>query len=193
MRLSHLGCFVALLAVATSSAYASSVTMRGGSGSEPFGTLTFSIELTAPGTLFGGNNCVGNAGCVYQNETDLTLTGIDFTLLNPPAQFKPYTCSVVEGTGSPFGACDTTSLPGEVTFSFFDGSLAQGGEFALRFYQPFPAGTTLEATATTPEPPSAILLWTALAGILLVAGRKILGADGSGRLSGELSRKLASS
>jgi len=180
MRFSRLGYTAVLLAVATGSAYASSVTMRGGNGSEPFGTLTFSIELTAAGVLFGGNDCVGNAGCVYQNETNLTLTGIDFTFLNPPAQFAPYTCSVIDGTGSPFGACDTTSLPGEVIFSFFDGSLAQGGEFGLRFYNPFPAGTTLQATATTPEPPSAVLLWTALAGILLGAGRKILGAAGSG-------------
>jgi hypothetical protein len=169
--------FAVLLAIATGSAHASSITMRGGGGSEPFNMLSFTIQLN--GT---GNDCVGNHLCVYENDTDLTITGIDFTFLNPPASFAPYTCGIVLGTGSPFGACDTnTSLPGEVIFSFFDGSLAPNGEFALRFYQAFPANTTLYATATTPEPSSAVYMWTALAGILLIfAGRKILGAAGSG-------------
>jgi len=176
MRLSRLGCFAVLLAIATGSAYASSITMRGGNGSEPFDTLTFTIQLN--GT---GNDCVGNQNCVFKNDTGLTITGIDFTFLNPPASFGPYTCGVIEDTGSPFKNCEIdTNTPAEVTFGFFDGTLAPGGEFGLRFYLHFPANATLEATATTPEPPSAVLLWTALAGILLVAGRKILGAAGSG-------------
>ena len=174
MRLSNLGCTAVLLAALTGSAYASTITMRGGGGSEPFTTLNFSVDLDATGA-----NCLlpdgtPNPGCIFQNETDVVVTEIDFLFNVPQPPSGEFGCGIA--VGSPFSKCTVVETPSamdpmQVTFEFFDGSLAVGGEFGLSFPVPFPANTDLAATAnptSTPEPGSALLLLTCLTGILIV-------------------------
>ena len=187
MRFCRLGGTAALLAVMSGSAFASSITMHGGKGSIPFYNLNFTITLSSTGT-----ECLASDGqavpCVFQNETDKTVSQIDLTFQIPTGDTGPFTCAIT--SDSPFQSCNVsfatvfTSSPGpdgainEAIFEFYNGSLPNTDEFGLGFTD-FAGGSSFGGTAipdqgssTVPEPGSAVLLLTALGAAVLVFGRK---------------------
>jgi len=160
--------FAVSIAVVPRTSYGSSITMGGGAGSEPFTTFSFSVDLDSRGA-----NCVNNPGCVFQNETGVTVTEIDFVYDMPLSSFG---CEIA--IGSPFSVCESVATSTQVTFEFFGGALRNGGDFGLSFRDPFPPNTTLSATATAaPEPGSAALLLISLTGIM-IASRRVRAAAG---------------
>jgi hypothetical protein len=184
MQIRRLTLFVVLFAVAAGSAAASTIKMRGGTGSEPFTTLDFGIDLNSTGA-----DCVGNPGCVfknevYQNGNPVTITQIDFIFNIPQPPSGSFSCGI--DIGSPFSSCEVVLTPNaqdptQATFEFFNGSLPVGSDFSLDIptSDPFPPNTELGARGnpnTVPEPGSAALVLTSLAGALLLVGRRILSA-----------------
>jgi hypothetical protein len=176
MRLLRLGCLAVLIAIVTGSASASTIRMAGGSGSEPFTTLTFNVVLNAT-----GNNCDPeiNPDCFFQNETGKTITEIDFVFNNPPT----LGAGCENAPNSPFLDCTVDQSAAKDVFRFYDGSLPNGAEFGLTFPTAFPPNTTLGAIAipsSTPEPGSGALLLTCLGGMLIVwRGRRAVTRSGA--------------
>ena len=182
MQKHRLVSLVVLLAVAAGPAAASTIQMKGGTGSEPFTTLEFGVDLDKTGA-----NCVGNPGCIFQNEvyidgSPVTITQINFVFNIPQPPSGSFLCGIE--IGSPFSSCTVVLYPNaqdptQATFEFFNGSLPVGGEFGLYIppNDPFPPNTDLPAQGnptSAPEPGSAVLLLTSLAGALLLARSKIV-------------------